>query len=962
MKLRRLLLQSFGCLQGEFHFSADRANLVLEPNERGKSTLAAAILAGLYGFPPGQRKSESRPLIDAEIHRPWRGEGYLVEMDVEAGGELFTVRRDFASRKEQVFEGRSGKEITGRFQKSRDHLDFAGVITGLDREDFTRTAFLRQSEMLAIRDASGITAALQRMATSQQGDVAAAEATGILTEALRQFRGQKIRRGKIESELSGIEEEIGSLRARIQEMEGRRASVEGELRELEATTKQAGELEDELERLEYLVIASGRAEDEKRLMEESSDREELEAREKEFQELSRYQAFPVAGTGRLAELKARTQALAEEEQRLADRRAEEIDRPIAEWKELASRVEGFGSLEPSDGSRLAALETDLAAAWKTGRESRRSLRSLDRGMRSEGDDPDRIRELAGRFSSLGAEDRRFLLDYGGKAAEARSALSDAERQSAGVDELLADAGHRSGATGRARGVLAAAGGAALAASLLLWFLAPWYVAAGSAALGALLLVLRLTAFAGSAPRDEVIESVQSSRESFERLREAKRAALRQLTDRLDGIAARVGGPRGEEFVAGYREYEAISDRSAELAALDRSISDSAASVAQAAGSIRALMEAAGHHPRFGAVTPTTTRIFKDALTEHAGIQKELTALAQRGASIEEDRTRLSGERAALRAEASAIIVEGGMDPELDPGEAVKLFEEASRHRERYEVLKKEIIPGLVRRAMGKKNDNLERQIAATGAILRRKEAESPGLRDLTPEKSHKEYIEARDRLMREARQVAERKLELAHRLGEVLREYRRDYPDTQRWLREWEAQRERAVEFKESVELAREVLDHLSKEAYAEWADVLNERASDTLAYLVPGYEDLRFDEDLSFSLREGRSRERRNQSDIDVRFSAGTRDQVYLAARLAMAGYLSGAGARLPLILDDPFSSFDDDRFARAMSVMLEKFSKRHQLLILSCHEARHRAWQDRNPELFADRVRIMSLQPVTS
>src|SRR6185436_3698907 len=51
MRIRRLRVEGFGNLKGDFIFSSDRCNLILEPNESGKSTLAAAILAALYGFP-----------------------------------------------------------------------------------------------------------------------------------------------------------------------------------------------------------------------------------------------------------------------------------------------------------------------------------------------------------------------------------------------------------------------------------------------------------------------------------------------------------------------------------------------------------------------------------------------------------------------------------------------------------------------------------------------------------------------------------------------------------------------------------------------------------------------------------------------------------------------------------------------------------------------------------------------
>ena len=218
MKIRRLSLKSFGCLRGEFHFSDDRVNLILEPNEKGKSTLAAAILAGLYGFPPGQRRSETRPILEMDIHKPWDGDEYGLEMDVEAEGRVYTIRRDFSRKEEKILDWRTGKEITGEFQAGKDTLDFCGRLTSLSREEFAKTEFLRQTEMQAVRIPGGLTAALQKMATSQQGDVAASEAITTLNDSLRKFSGRKIQMGKVDSELAEIDEEIGVLSGKLESM------------------------------------------------------------------------------------------------------------------------------------------------------------------------------------------------------------------------------------------------------------------------------------------------------------------------------------------------------------------------------------------------------------------------------------------------------------------------------------------------------------------------------------------------------------------------------------------------------------------------------------------------------------------------------------------------------------------------------------------------------------------------
>jgi len=69
---------------------------------------------------------------------------------------------------------------------------------------------------------------------------------------------------------------------------------------------------------------------------------------------------------------------------------------------------------------------------------------------------------------------------------------------------------------------------------------------------------------------------------------------------------------------------------------------------------------------------------------------------------------------------------------------------------------------------------------------------------------------------------------------------------------------------------------------------------------------------------------------DLLSTLSRGTACQLYLAARLSLAVLLAG-GREPPLILDDPFSHFDEDRLRRAWA-LLEEFSKDRQVLVLTC------------------------------
>jgi uncharacterized protein YhaN len=67
---------------------------------------------------------------------------------------------------------------------------------------------------------------------------------------------------------------------------------------------------------------------------------------------------------------------------------------------------------------------------------------------------------------------------------------------------------------------------------------------------------------------------------------------------------------------------------------------------------------------------------------------------------------------------------------------------------------------------------------------------------------------------------------------------------------------------------------------------------------------------------------------------SRGTREQLFLSLRLALASCYARRGAPLPLVLDDVLVNFDADRAKAAAGVLCDFAAAGHQLLVFTCHE----------------------------
>lgn len=67
---------------------------------------------------------------------------------------------------------------------------------------------------------------------------------------------------------------------------------------------------------------------------------------------------------------------------------------------------------------------------------------------------------------------------------------------------------------------------------------------------------------------------------------------------------------------------------------------------------------------------------------------------------------------------------------------------------------------------------------------------------------------------------------------------------------------------------------------------------------------------------------------------SRGTREQLFLSLRLALASSYARRGAPLPLVLDDVLVNFDADRAKAAATVLRDFAAEGRQLLVFTCHE----------------------------
>src|SRR6202521_1341126 len=189
MQLTRIEIEGFGSLQGMDLRFGPTMNLVVGPNEAGKSTLQEAIVTGLYGLQSGDR-ARSALVERADRWRPWQGGnfGLAVEVALEDGTQL-RIERDLDAETVRVFDISTGAELGDRFERDASGgLQVGRHVLAVSRDIYTNTACVSRTEVLRLEDAGTIKEAIVALADSAHPDRTAQK----VLDRLRQERTHRI--------------------------------------------------------------------------------------------------------------------------------------------------------------------------------------------------------------------------------------------------------------------------------------------------------------------------------------------------------------------------------------------------------------------------------------------------------------------------------------------------------------------------------------------------------------------------------------------------------------------------------------------------------------------------------------------------------------------------------------------------------------------------------------------------
>lgn len=915
-------------------------------------------MAALYGLPKG-RAAGGR---SREARKPRSGAPCRLRLDVAVGASgsaaagRYTVERDFDAGTLRVVDRDRGEDRTVDFLRPGGRDAVGEKLTGLTEPLFRTTAYVGQNVLDGDSLDASLTVELARIADSGGGEASVVRALRLLDAA----------RARMPEATSGaqvsVETEIVRTGRRVEE---KRAEAVRLARSREAAAEAAGRLaaltaEQAAARRAAALAEVAVVESERRSLAAEMERRRTEGQrkhelEEEAARLRREaELFTPEALGALDHLRSARGARPEALQ--AARAALEAEKTAAavEDRDRRRRAGGLADLPPEPRGGLRSLLEGAGEASRAASDAEEALEAEWEELRREG-----LAEDLRRLDGLPAAERDFVVT----AEEERQSL---ELSGVQLDRRVADAGARASIAAGERQVLVRRARALVVGATVFVPLVA----------GALLkrgrlddpLVLTLAVFAvalglyggvawargiGHRREDELRSREEESRARAEALEERRR--LSDLRLRLEQVARKAGFKDAASLVKAQRRARAAEERRQRL--VEKRVRLHAASERLEAAELglapfRPALGLAGGLP-----SPDEVRRLLQIL---ADLEKADLAAAAREEVTARETAKLREEEAALAGleeKIVALLARLQVPPGLSLPEAFLLVEAGRARAARRKVILESELPALsvapppeadgsVAQRLARLSAEVEGRLSNLGASV----ADLDVLPEPESARRAAELARQRTALLELERQAAEK--ELAQRAFEGGGKAR----ETEEQLVLAESARERAVLFRDALDVAREVLGAAATTTYGDFRSGLARASREILAGCHLPYESLEFGEDLSVTVvaRGGRPVTR---AELAASVSTGAREQLHLVARLATLRHLGTGPKALPLLLDDPLVGTDDERFRAVLGFLLEELLVERPALLVSCHEERHERWLASLPPALSARVRRFRL-----
>jgi len=963
MKIKRFKANKFGCLDGEIVLNPNKVTLIVESNEEGKSTFVDGILASLYGFPSVRIKKDEMKEFDRL--KPWDDDSYEIELEIEINKKELLIKRDFEKDKVFIYDILTGKDISEDFYKGKREYPVGEFLLKLPRDVFLKTALIRQHEIQSLKDSASITKRIQKIVDTSSGDTTALDALDVLNTALNKYQGYTLKgKGMVKNEINNLNKRITEIESELKSLDERRLEVDSEITKIEKLSEKEQKINLDMKMMDYLGKLSEIKELKNQLHQDKENKEKLENYLKELESLKHLSNFPIDKNDLLLQMQGKLSSI-EDDIKNENTDMEKVEKMKEECQKELKSYEEFKKFTENEKKEIEILLIKLKENLKKLEAKKEDIESEKEKIKDEGYKLEEYKLLKKIFDEVSDEDKDFIGDYKEyfweKNSKINETISEIENLKYETDKIINLRRKR-----RKKGRLIFLSGIImilmiLAFSLFLtlgkFYIIPLLFLGLLGAISTIYgIVLYLTA--NAVESDKYVELKKKS-EIFENEKNKLISEKDNAENKIESISRKYNFENYQDLVEKFKFYKRLDGRTDTLNKMNQDLEILKKEAEEIKSEILRYLKKIYTDLDVSDITVEFCEKFKNNLEKYFSLYLNKMDLSKK---IKDKIDRINAalqEKETIEREIYKIFNESEIDEKKNIDKGIEKYKEKFKEYNRYIKLKNELIPPLENSMLNNQDINIKN---AKIRVLEKKvesiEKEFPDFRGFEAEKPAAEYNDEYRKNDMVLKEIQNGKSKLSESVGTVMKEYREKFPKLLNELSNLRDILKKTKNFKTSVELAINVLEKISKESHKNWALILNSSVNIILNKINKNYEDLKFDSDLSFTVRPKEQDRICSLKEVIYQLSAGAKDQIYLSIRLALGKYFSQSGWKLPFIMDDPFITSDDERFTDGMKFIISELANEHQVILLTCHKNRHEYLRNINPIWFDKNVEICFLK----
>lgn len=917
MVIRKVHIDGYGCLENvEIEFSHS-LNMIYGLNESGKTTLKRCILALLFGQ---ESVVEFTGLKNEnELMRPWSGAPYSASLSYSlSDGRTFTVYRDFEMGQVSIIDEQTDEDITdtipigekGQLLLIPEHLD-------LNLRNIFSTALIQQDQMTELKDARALSETIMNLADSASREHQYLKALQSLESAIREIGDEQ----RADTPLGKATATLKASEVLSSKSEDQKEAIEEMQARIDTLHEQVDKFRGEYKKFNYIYKSC-------QLEKISQDIQEVENLDREITEIENKLEQAKVATSitlkdvtKLHTLRSQLEKAREELSRVEKRREEMME----QYRNIREELSEKEKLLQTDPEILQMVQLgegqDSDSVLRTKEKMLEEAREKEKTVREEFQEKHKI------FSGFRDAEEFDNVVSGLENKLAKQEIlkikeSEIERLNLEISGFKRSLRHRF----LIAILVIVAGGAvsfysfmqglsfALKSNNLLFGMGLALIAYG--------VLYWLSTFRIRREMEISEQNLQVKEQEVKTLKDTIASAQIKLKE----MFKKLGALSTEELRRKYRDYirtRVDLETAVNLTkTLEREIQTLSANYVESAD-LKELLQELGFVPADGEITAEAVTTFRMEYNKARELQEKSEQMRQEYEKLLDEKKEVEKEVRELENSIQEILTRDGVSSIQAYDQAYEFSRQSDQLKMKLEA-KRERRNNIAGDQPVEKLYERKRQLTIARDMLK---SENPEFGTLNLEEYEME--EAKEKFEDYGKKISASRSEidsLQFKIDTIMSLASGAAGSEE--LEQAKKEREKLLKHKRALEIARDIVEETGGEFRDKYFAPQLSRETARLISLITGkYDEVEIDRDLNILVKSPEKDEMVTTENL----SRATIEQLYLTLRLGIAMTLSRERESFPLIMDDPFLKFDQERGKKAFGSLIE-LEDIHQIIFFTC------------------------------